>query len=145
MTGWLKNRGIVVVDITAPDVADIYAARAAVELASADALTGHRDPAVYTTLADLVEQIERAFDSGDTAAVLEGDRLFHATLVAATGSPRLCRFHGQLQQEQRLAPALSERSHRELGRTRDDHRSYARAVWRCARVTAGGRHQRRTR
>jgi lipopolysaccharide biosynthesis regulator YciM len=36
--------------------------------------------------------------------------------------PRLRRCYGQLQQEQRLALALSERSHRELGRTADDHR-----------------------
>lgn len=116
------NRGIVVADITGADAADIYAARAAVELAAVDALTEHRDPAVYGNLADLVEQIERAFGRGDVAAVLDGDRLFHATLVAATGSPRLRRCHGQLQQEQRLALALSERSRRELGRTADDHR-----------------------
>ena len=116
------NHGIVVADITGPDAADIYAARAAMELAAVDALTGHRDPAVYGNLADLVEQIERAFGRGDTAAVLDGDRLFHATLVAATGSPRLRRFYGQLQQEQRLALALAERSSRELGRTADDHR-----------------------
>ena len=116
------NRGIVVADITGPDVADIYAARAAVELTAVDALTRHRDPAVYASLAALVEQIEHAFGRGDTAAVLDGDRFFHATLVAATGSPRLRRFHRQLQQEQRLALALSERSRRELGRTADDHR-----------------------
>ena len=116
------NRGIVVADITGPDIADIYAGRAAVELAAVDALTRHRDPTVYASLADLVEQIERAFGRGDIAAVLDGDRLFHATLVAATGSPRLRRFHEQLQQEQRLALALSERSRRELGRTADDHR-----------------------
>jgi DNA-binding GntR family transcriptional regulator len=116
------NRGIVVADITGPDAADIYAARAAMELAAADALTGHRDPVVYADLADLVEQIERAFGRGDVAAVVEGDRRFHATLVAATGSPRLRRFYGQLQQEQRLALALAERSRRELGRTADDHR-----------------------
>ena len=82
-----------------------------------DALTGRGTRAVYGNLADLVEQIERAFSRGDVAAVLDGDRLFHATLVAATGSPRLRRFHGQLQQEQRLALALAERSSRELGRT----------------------------
>jgi DNA-binding GntR family transcriptional regulator len=116
------NRGIVVADITGSDAADIYAARAAVELAAVDALTGHRDPAVYANLADLVELIERAFGRGDTAAVLDGDRLFHATLVAATVGPRLRRFHRQLQQEQRLALALAERSSRELGRTADDHR-----------------------
>jgi len=116
------NRGIVVADITGRDVSDIYAARAAVEMAGVEALTSHRDPAVYQRLADLVDQIEHAFSRGDVAAVLDGDRLFHATLVVATGSPRLCRFHAQLQQEQRLALSLAERSSRELGRTADDHR-----------------------
>lgn len=124
------NRGIVVADITGPDVADIYAARAAVELAAADALTEHRDPAVYASLADLVDQIERAFGRSDIAAVLDGDRLFHATLVAATRSPRLRRIHAQLQQEQRLALALSERSRHELGRTTDDHRQLLDALHR---------------
>jgi DNA-binding GntR family transcriptional regulator len=122
LVNYQMNRGIVVADITGSDAADIYAARAAVELAAVDALTGHRDPAVYANLADLVELIERAFGRGDTAAVLDGDRLFHATLVAATVGPRLRRFHRQLQQEQRLALALAERSSRELGRTADDHR-----------------------
>lgn len=116
------NRGIVVTKITADDVRDIYAARAAVEMAGADALTTHRDPAVYHKLADLVDRIEVAFARGDVAGVLEGDRLFHATLVAAAGSPRLSRYHAQLQREQRLALNLAERSSRQLGRTADDHR-----------------------
>jgi len=116
------NRGISVADITGRDVGDIYAARAALEVAGVEALTSHRDPAVYRKLADLVGKIEHAFARGDAAAVLDGDRLFHATLVAATGSPRLCRFHAQLQQEQRLALSLAEGSSRELGRTADDHR-----------------------
>jgi DNA-binding GntR family transcriptional regulator len=116
------NRGIVVTEITAQDVTDIYTARAAIEIAGADALTGHRDPAVYQKLADLVDQIEDAFARGDAAGVLGGDRLFHATLAGAAGSSRLSRFHAQLQQEQRLALSLAERSSRELGRTADDHR-----------------------
>lgn len=122
------NRGIVVTDITGPEVADIYTARAAVELAAVDALTEHQDPAIFGNLADLVEQIERAFGRADVAAVLDGDRRFHATLVEATGSPRLCRFYGQLQQEQRLALALSERSRHELGRSADDHRELLNAL-----------------
>jgi DNA-binding GntR family transcriptional regulator len=116
------NRGIVVTEITSSDISDIYTARAAIETAAGDALTAHRDPAIYQKLADLVDQIEDAFARGHTAAVLEGDRLFHATLVAAAYSPRLSRFHAQLQQEQRLALALAERSSRQLGRTADDHR-----------------------
>jgi DNA-binding GntR family transcriptional regulator len=116
------NRGIVVTEISADDVRDIYAARAAAEIAGADALTTHRDPAIYHKLAELVDRIEEAFARGDVAGVLEGDRLFHATLVTAAGSPRLSRYHIQLQQEQRLALTLAERSSHQLGRTTDDHR-----------------------
>jgi DNA-binding GntR family transcriptional regulator len=46
------NRGIVVAEVTADDVRDIYTARAAAELAGADALTTDRDPVVYQKLAD---------------------------------------------------------------------------------------------
>jgi DNA-binding GntR family transcriptional regulator len=97
------NRGIVVTEITADDIRDIYAARAAAETAGADALTASRDPATYQKLTELVDRIEDAFARGDVAGVLDGDRVFHATLVAAVGSPRLSRFHTQ------------------LGRTADDH------------------------
>jgi DNA-binding GntR family transcriptional regulator len=117
------NRGIVVAEITAADVRDIYAARAAMETAAVQALTTHRDPAVYQRLENLVGQIEDAFVRNDPASVLEADRLFHATLVSAARSPRLSGFHAQLQQEQRLALSLAERSSRTLGRTADDHRA----------------------
>jgi DNA-binding GntR family transcriptional regulator len=117
------NHGIVVTEITAADVRDIYAARAAIETAGAQALTAHRDPASYQRLDSLVGQIEDAFARGDAAGVLDADRLFHATLVAAARSPRLSAFHTQLQQEQRLALSLAERSSRALGRTADDHRA----------------------
>ena len=116
------NRGSVVAEITAADVRDIYAGRAAVETAAAQALTAHRDPAIYQRLESLVRQIEDAFARDDAAGVLDGDRLFHATLVAAARSPRLTGFHTQLQHEQRLALSLAERSSRALGRTADDHR-----------------------
>jgi DNA-binding GntR family transcriptional regulator len=116
------NRGIVVTEITAADVRDIYAGRAAVETAAAQALTTHRDPAIYQRLESLVGQIEDAFARHDAAGVLDGDRAFHATLVAAARSPRLSGFYTQLQQEQRLALSLAERSSRALGRTADDHR-----------------------
>ena len=116
------NRGIVVAEITASDVHDIYASRAAIETAAAEALTVHRDPAIYQRLESLVGEIEDAFARGDAVGVLDGDRLFHATLVAAARSPRLSTFHTQLQHEQRLALSLAERSSRELGRSADDHR-----------------------
>lgn len=122
------DHGVVVTEITSSDVDDIYAARAAIETAGADALTATRDPAIYRELASLVDHIERAFARGDVAGVLEGDRLFHAALAAAAGSPRLSRFHTQLEQEQRLALSLAEHSRRQLGRTADDHRVLLQAL-----------------
>lgn len=116
------NRGIVVTEITAADIGDIYTARAAIETAAADALAAHRDPAIYQRLENLAGQIEDAFARHDVAAVLDSDRLFHATLVAAARSPRLSAFYSQLQHEQRLALSLAERASRALGRTADDHR-----------------------
>ena len=115
------NRGIVVAEITQRDVRDIYAARAVVEMAGLDALVASRDAATYDQLAELVQRIEEAFACKDVSRVLENDRLFHARLVAAANSPRLARFHAQLQQEQRLALSLAEHSSRQLGRTVDDH------------------------
>jgi DNA-binding GntR family transcriptional regulator len=122
------NRGIVVTEITAEDVRDIYAARCAAEMAGANALTASRDFAIYQKLAEQVERIEDAFARGDVTRVLEGDQVFHTTLVAAARSPRLSRFHTQLQQEQRLALTLAEHSSRQLGRTADDHRDLLEAL-----------------
>jgi DNA-binding GntR family transcriptional regulator len=134
------NRGIVVTEISAADVRDIYAARSAAELAGVNALTANRDSAIYKQLAEQVERIEKAHVSGDAAEVLEADRLFHATLVSAAGSPRLSRFYARLQQEQRLALALAEHSSRQLGRTADDHRELLGALrgsrsWARAQLT----------
>ena len=116
------NRGAMVADIARQDVDDIYAARLALELAGVDALASGRDPVAFARLAELTSQIEAAVERQDVTAAIEGDRLFHAALVAATGSARLQRFHARLQQEQRLALSLAERSSRELGRSTDDHR-----------------------
>ncbi len=91
-------------------------------MAGLDALVASRDPVSYEKLADLVQRIEDAFAGGDAASVAENDRLFHAALVSAAGSPRLSRFHARLRQEQRLALTLAEHSSRRLGRTADDHR-----------------------
>jgi DNA-binding GntR family transcriptional regulator len=122
------NRGAIVAELTERDVEEIYAARAVLESAGVEALMAHRDPAVYAALAGFVEQIEAAFEDGDAVAVLDGDRLFHATLVAAARNPRLQRFYAQLQQEQRLALSLAERTRLEHGRTTDDHRKLLEAL-----------------
>jgi DNA-binding GntR family transcriptional regulator len=116
------NRGAMVADISRADVDEIYAARLVLELAGADALTAARDPGTFARLAELTSQIEAAVGRQDVAAAVESDGRFHAAIVAATGNGRLQRFHAQLQQEQRLALSLAERSGRELGRSTDDHR-----------------------
>src|SRR5262249_54640474 len=122
------NRGIVVAEVTADDVRDIYTARAAAEMAGADALTTHRDAAIYQKLADLVGRIERAFAQGDVAGVLAGDRLFHAALVTTAGSARLSRLHAPPQQHQLLPRRLPDRGSRQLGRTADAHRELLSAL-----------------
>jgi DNA-binding GntR family transcriptional regulator len=132
----VMNRGMVVADMTDADVADIYRAREAIEIAAVEALFVSRDPELYARLSALVEGLEAAFAAGDVGAALENDRLFHATLVSATGSQRLERVFASLQQELRLALTLAERSRAELGRTRDDHRALRDALEGASRERA---------
>lgn len=130
------NRGVVVTDLTDHDIDDLYAARLTAESAGVESLFDSRDERIYAQLAALVDQLEAASAAGDVEAALESDRHFHATLVKATGSGRIERWHAGLQQELRLALSLAERASAELGRQGDDHRELLDALRGRSRTVA---------
>lgn len=117
-----RNRGVVVTELSSPEVDEIYRARGILEWAGIEALRDSRAGGVFTTLEGLVDTIEAAFAAEDAAGVFEGDQAFHATLVACLGNSRLQHCYASLRQELRLALTLTEWSRTELGRKRDDHR-----------------------
>lgn len=96
------NRGVTVRKLTAADVADVYAARRALECAgihrAADA-PPERLAAVY----DAVVEGERAEAAREWSAIATADLYFHRALAELAGSDRIDEFMRRLLAELRLA------------------------------------------
>jgi len=93
------HRGVVVTDLTADDIADLYALRRIVELPALIRL----DAAGVAELRDATDAFAAALEAGTPFEALECDFRFHRILVAAHGSPRLSAAHERAQGELRLA------------------------------------------
>jgi DNA-binding GntR family transcriptional regulator len=106
--------------ISPADVADLYTARAAVEMAAVD-LIERRAP----TLDPLKAAFGRlqAIDAGaQWRAVVDADVDFHETLVAMAGSPRLLALFATLANETRLIIALQRTMYESVDQLVDEHR-----------------------
>ncbi|WP_199257097.1 GntR family transcriptional regulator [Tomitella fengzijianii] len=100
-----RNRGMFVVELAPRDIAEIYSARAALELAAADDLAGRAAPeraAVAARLRAIIEPMPAHVRRGDWPAVARADLAFHSTLVARTGNGRLTRIYATLAAETRI-------------------------------------------
>jgi DNA-binding GntR family transcriptional regulator len=109
-----RGRSARVPQFAAADIADLYLARATVELAAVDMIerTGAPVQPVVASLARL-----QSLDARSAwRDVVEADVAFHHALVAAAGSPRLLRMFQGLANETRLVIALQ----RELYETVDE-------------------------
>ena len=93
------HRGVVVTDLTAEDIADLYALRRIVELPA----LGKLDAAGVEELRAATDAFASALEAGNAVEALESDFRFHRILVAAHGSPRLSAAHERAQGELRLA------------------------------------------
>ncbi|WP_052371975.1 GntR family transcriptional regulator [Amycolatopsis taiwanensis] len=123
------GRGIVVVELSDTDVTEIYHARETIEASAVPHLLALPDADdVWRHLDEIVNRLERAYTNSTLDEVLDLDQDFHRALVSTTGNQRLIRFHDGLQRELRLALALANSSARQLGRSRDDHRTLLKAL-----------------
>jgi len=123
------HRGVVVTDLTAEDIADLYALRRIVELPALRQL----DTAGVAELRTATDAFAAALDTGNPVEALECDFRFHRILVAAHGSPRLSAAHERAQGELRLAllqldreyepPAVAEHRDVVVALERDDVRA----------------------
>lgn len=98
------HRGITVSKLSRQDVADIYEARRALELAAIPYVTGEALRVVEAELQSLNDALRR----DDHKVIAEADFGFHRAIVAAIGSARLAEFHASLLTEIRLALAIAD-------------------------------------
>jgi DNA-binding GntR family transcriptional regulator len=128
------HRGVVVTDLTAEDVADLYALRGVVELAALEHVGTERTAELRAATEDFAAALER----GDPVEALECDFRFHRILVGALDSSRLAAAHERAQRELRLAllqldreyepPAVEEHRDVVTALERGDRRAAAAAL-----------------
>jgi DNA-binding GntR family transcriptional regulator len=90
------HRGVVVTDLSAEDVADLFRLRLVLEQAGLAALTETSE------LERATDAFAAALEQGDAVEALEEDFRFHRALVAALGSARLQAAHERAQGELRV-------------------------------------------
>jgi DNA-binding GntR family transcriptional regulator len=95
-------RSVMVTQLGAADIRDLFQARRLIELAAVVA-AGSASPAQLATLREAVEAFETATRSGASPASHEADVRIHSGLVGLLNSPRLSRIHAGLMAELRLA------------------------------------------
>jgi DNA-binding GntR family transcriptional regulator len=86
----LPRRGMVVVELTAADVRDLYDVRIALERAAVERLTTASD-VDWSTLRSRVSELEDADRSGNSEAATRSSLGFHHNLCALAGNKRLLR------------------------------------------------------
>jgi DNA-binding GntR family transcriptional regulator len=113
------NRGVVVTELTARDIAEIFEARLVLETAGVRAGAAGRDLSAATVALSAYAAAAKADDPVEqTEAHLE----FHTSLVALLGNSRLVAQADSLNQDLRLALASVQRARRNARAQVADHR-----------------------
>lgn len=113
-----RNRGAVVVRLTAADGHDLYDARRVLEVSAADRLAMVRETQIEAVTA-AYERLERAVSGEQWAEVVMADIAFHRSIVGLHGSARLLRCFKTLESE--LAYFMSLIRLREHEEERPEH------------------------
>jgi DNA-binding GntR family transcriptional regulator len=100
-------RGVFVPQLAAHDIADLYLARGAVEIAAAQLLASSGTPETLTDLAAALEEL-RAAPADDWNDLARLDLHLHEVLVRSARSKRLVRMFGTLAAETRLCMVALE-------------------------------------
>lgn len=120
-----RNRGVFVVELSREDVAEIYGARAAIEVGAAWTLV-HGEVAVLKAtaarLSAIVDQMQPFIDRADWLRLAERDLAFHTALVAATANSRMSRMYSTLAAEARICMANLETAYYRPEALVEEHR-----------------------
>lgn len=97
------HRGVFVPVLTDAEILDIFYARMALESAAfRRVISEPTPPELIASLTSTVDEMARAEETGDWAAVGDLDMRFHTLVIEAAGSPRLSRMFAGLVSETRL-------------------------------------------
>ncbi|MFE0698815.1 GntR family transcriptional regulator [Streptomyces sp. NPDC058872] len=86
------HRGYFVAELSVEDLEEIYRIRELLETEAVRTAVRRMPEGTVGALERIQQQVERAAEEGDVAAMAEANRLFHFTLIEASGMPRLIRL-----------------------------------------------------
>ncbi|MCZ0978505.1 GntR family transcriptional regulator [Streptomyces diastatochromogenes] len=86
------HRGYFVAELSLNDLEEIYRIRELLETEAVRIAVRRLPDGTIATLERIQREVERAADEGDVAAMAAANRLFHFTLIEASGMPRLVRL-----------------------------------------------------
>ncbi|NLG55161.1 MAG: GntR family transcriptional regulator [Rhodococcus sp.] len=119
-----RNRGVFVIELSAFDIAEIYAVRESVETAAARIIfelpTAERKQ-ILDRLAVIVAKMPPLIAAGDWTGLAKLDLAFHTELVAAAKNGRLDRIYATLAAESRICMAQLENAYPRPGALVDEH------------------------
>lgn len=110
----VRHRGIFVIELSLPDIVDIYRARTAIEGGALDLILDGRREIAYAALEPSIEQMRACADRGDATGVTDADHAFHQALVASADSPRLVRAARTLLIETRMCLGALQTTYTDL-------------------------------
>ncbi|MCU1359663.1 MAG: transcriptional regulator protein [Ilumatobacteraceae bacterium] len=108
-----RGRSARVPMFSSADIADLYMARAAIELAALDLIERANAPIGLVTAS--VARLKSLASTAQWRDVVEADVDFHQALVTTAGSPRLLRMFSGLANETRLVIALQRDLYESVG------------------------------
>ncbi|MFD3994542.1 GntR family transcriptional regulator [Streptomyces sp. NPDC058548] len=111
------HRGYFVAELSLADLEEIYRIRELLETEAVRMAVRRMPDGIVATLERVQREVERAADEGDVPAMAAANRLFHFTLIEASGMPRLVRLIATLWD--------STDAYRSLYYTEDPHRKQA--------------------
>ncbi|MDX2560924.1 GntR family transcriptional regulator [Streptomyces sp. TX20-6-3] len=111
------HRGYFVAELSLADLEEIYRIRELLETEAVRRAVRLLPDGVVATLERIQREVEQAADAGDVPAMAAANRLFHFTLIEASGMPRLVRLITTLWD--------STDAYRSLYYTEDPHRKQA--------------------
>ena len=128
-------RGVFVPQLAAGDIADLYLARGAVEIAAAQLLAGSGTPEAFADLSAALTDL-RAAPADDWNELARLDLRLHEVLVRSTGSKRLIRMFGTLAAETRLCMVALESFYPQRADLVTEHAEIVEAIQRGDAATA---------